>query len=77
MRSIDHVPHFFIEQANKQFWRYLIPEYFPAYRPEDVDLLDHDEILEHLAAIHERRKREQEQRQGIEKLIAAMFSKKV
>lgn len=77
MRGIDYVPQFYIEQANKQFWRYLIPEYFPAYKPEDIDLLNQEEILEHLAAIHERRKREQEQKQHIEKYLAILFGRKV
>jgi len=40
-------------------------------------LLSQEEILEHLAAIHERRKREQEQRQRSEKYLAALFGRKV
>jgi len=77
LRGIEHVPHFYVEQANSRFWRYLIPEYFPSYKPADIDLLSQEEILEHLAAIHERRKREQEQRQRSEKYLAALFGRKV
>ncbi|WP_264988022.1 hypothetical protein [Lysinibacillus piscis] len=77
MRGIERVPQVYIEQANKQYWRYLIPEYFPSYKPADIDLMDQDEILEHLAAIHERMKREQEQRQYTEKYLAALLGRKV
>lgn len=55
----------------------MIPEYFPSYKPADIDLMEQAEILEHLAAINERRKREQAQRQHAEKYLAALFGRKV
>lgn len=77
MRDAQSVPFSYLQRVNKQWWRYRIPEIFPAYKPSDIDLMDADEILEHLAAIAEIEKREHEQKQRDDKYLAILLGRKV
>lgn len=53
MGSIDNVPFSYDQKANRNWWKYVIPQNFPAYKPTEIDEWDIDTILEHLAAIRE------------------------
>ncbi len=49
----DSVPSFYVNQANNQWWKYYIAQYFPAYKPLEIEKWTADMILEHLGAIQE------------------------
>jgi hypothetical protein len=51
--SVEHVPFSYIQKANKQWWKYLIPQFFPAYSPMEIEEWSADVIMEHLAACGE------------------------
>jgi hypothetical protein len=53
---VDDVPFPFVKQARRFWWKYVIPQYFPAYKPNEIDEWPADVILEHLAAISEIKK---------------------
>jgi hypothetical protein len=54
--DVDDVPYSFVQQAREKWWKYLIPQFFPAYTPNEIEEWPADVILEHLAAISEIRK---------------------
>jgi hypothetical protein len=51
--GVDHVPFSYIEKARRNWWKYIIPTYFPAYKPAEIEEWTADQIMEHLAACAE------------------------
>jgi hypothetical protein len=56
--SVEGVPSFYVKKASKQWWKYVIPGYFPAYKPMEIEEWPAEVILEHLGAIQEMKRHE-------------------
>lgn len=52
LRNVDAVPFLFAQKVKEHWWKYVIPQYFPAYKPTEIEEWPADVILEHLAAIN-------------------------
>lgn len=53
LRDVHDVPFSFREKVRKEWWKFTIPQFFTAYKPDEIEEWDEDKILEHLAAISE------------------------
>jgi hypothetical protein len=42
-----------VKKVREQWWKYLIPQYFSAYKTEEIEQWPKDKILEFLAACQE------------------------
>jgi hypothetical protein len=51
--SVDDVPYSYTQQVKKEWWKYVISQYFPAYKPIEIDEWPAEMILEHLAICRE------------------------
>lgn len=65
MGSIDDVPHSFMLQKRREWWKYEIPYYFRAIKPSEIDEWDTDTILIHLAAVKDFKQREDDHQKAL------------